>query len=185
MKLGKLGLAASTIIVMALTTAAGLQNAGARDLGEGDRAWTGTGHAVDVQGSNCGGGVFSRKASGNGEGSSTVNRSWKGNKGGTASSATNRQWNRQTHSLTRATTGVGPTGGAWSGNTTDTKTATGLTHGGNWTGPKGDTISDNGTITKTANGWTNQGTWTGPNGKTENYYKTVTKTDDGYTHDNT
>jgi hypothetical protein len=242
MKLRKFGLAASALVIMALTAAPGSHDAQAAGLfgggkkaaahatvkrpakgaraglsggtgarmanggegagfrgrfagkgaapermaGEGKgRAWQGKGQSWKVQGSNGGSGMFSRNASGDGAGNSSVSRRWEGGNGKNAGSTTDRSWNKETQTLSRETTGTGPNGGTWSGNTTATKTETGGTYSGSWTGPKGNTASTQGTVTKTDDGWNRTGSWTGPQGNTSTFEKTVTKTDNGFEHTQT
>lgn len=148
MKLGKLGLAASAVVVMALATAAGLHVARAQnfdDEGGRDRTWATKGQSADAKESNDVS-ATSQNAAADSKGSNAVNRSWKGSE-----SMTGPQYSRQSHSLTRATAGTGVKTGIWTSNA-DAKT-----------------VTTEGTVVKTDTGWTHQGTWTGPTGTTADH----------------
>jgi hypothetical protein len=138
MKLGKLGLAASAVVVMALASAAGPHIARAQgfdDEGGRDRTGAMKGQPADAQEPN----AVSQSAAANGKGDNAATRSWKAGE-----DETSWQNNRQNHALTRATAGTGVKTPPWTG-PADAKSAV-----------------NEGTVVKTDNGWTHQGAWIGP-----------------------
>jgi hypothetical protein len=135
MKLGKLGLAASAVMVMALATAAGLHNARAQgfdDEGGRDRSWATKGQSADAPAQSA--------ATADSKAGNAATHSWKAGE-----SATDADYNRRSHSLTRATPGTGVKTPPWAA-PSDAKAA----------------MNSEGTVVKTDNGWAHQGTWTGP-----------------------
>ena len=145
MKLGKLGLAASAVVVMALAPAAGPHNARAQgfdDEGGRDHTWATKGQSADAQGANAAG----QNAATDSKGGSAAAHSWKDSE-----SAASADYNRRSHSLTRATPGTGVKTPPWAA-PMDAKAAT-----------------NEGTIVKTDNGWAHQGAWIGPTGPTTDH----------------
>ena len=133
MKLGKLGLAASAVVVMALAVTA--HNARAQnfdDEGGRDRSWATNGQPADAPAPSA--------AAADSKTSAADTHSWKAGE-----SATDADYNRRSHSLYRATAGTGVKTPPWAA-PSDMKAAT----------------NNDGTVVKTDNGWAHQGTWKGP-----------------------